>query len=58
MGARGSILLVDMVILAEVYQAGTVVHDSITNLTICEDLEVRWGNGGKGLKRMVSLLGW
>ena len=28
----------------------------ISNRTICEDLEVRWENGGKGLKRKVSLL--
>ena len=57
MGARWSMPLVDKVILAEDYQTGTAVLDSISNRAICEDLEVRWGNGGNGLKRKVSLLG-
>ena len=58
MGAHGSMPLVDEVILAVDYQTGTVVLDSISNRTICEDLEVCWGNGGKGLKLNVSMLGW
>ena len=57
-GARRSMLLVDEVILTEDYHAGTTVFDSISNRTICEELEVCWVNGGKGLKRGVSLLGW
>ena len=58
MGAHGSMPLMDEVILAEDNQSGTVVLDSILNRTICDDLEVRWGNGGKGSKLNVSLLGW
>ena len=57
-GASGSMPLVDEVILAEDYLTGTAVLDSISSRTICEDLEVLWGNVGKGLKRKVSLLGW
>ena len=40
----------DEVIIAEDYQTGTDVLDSISNRTICEDQEVHSGNGGKGLK--------
>ena len=58
MGARGSMPLVDEVILAEDYQAGIVVLDCISNRAIGEDLEVLRGSEGKGLKRKVSLLGW
>ena len=58
MGARGSMPLVDEVIIMEDYQTGTAVLDSISNRTICEILEVRRGGGGKGLKYKVSLLGW
>ena len=58
MGARGSMPLVDKVILAEDYQTGIAVLDSMSNRTICEDLEVRWWNGGNGLKQKFSLLGW
>ena len=58
MGAHGSMPLVDKVILAEDYQTGTAVLDTTANRTICEEVEVRWGNGGKGLKRKVSLLRW
>ena len=58
MGASGRMPLMDEVIVAEDYQAGTAVLDCILNRTICEDVEVCWGNGGKGLKRKVSLLGW
>ena len=58
MGARGGMSLMDDVILAEDYQTGTAIIDFVSNRTICEDLVVRWGNGGKGLKRKVYLLGW
>ena len=47
----------DEVILAEVYQTGTAVLDFMLNRTICDDLELRLGNGVKGLKQKVSLLG-
>ena len=58
MGARGSMPLMDEVILADDYQTGSDILYSTANRTICEDLEVRWGNGGNGMKRKVSLLGW
>ena len=58
MGARWSMPLIDEVILAEDYQTGTAVLDSISYRIICVDLVVSLGNGGKGLKRKVSLLGW
>ena len=58
MGAHGSMPHVDEIILAEDYQTGTAVLDSFSNRTICEDLEVRWEDGGKGMKKKVSLLGW
>ena len=58
MGACGSMPLVDEVTLVEDYQTGTTVLDSILNRTICDDLEVRWGNGGKALREKVSQLGW
>ena len=58
MGARGSMPLVGEVILAEDYQTGTAVLDSVLNRTIGEDVEVRWGSGCKLLKQKVSLLGW
>ena len=48
----GSMPLVDEVILAEDYQTGTAILYSISNRTICEDLEVRWWDEGKGTKRM------
>ena len=54
MGACENMPLMDEVILAEDYLAGTAVLNSILNRTICEDLEVHWGNGGKGSKRKVS----
>ena len=54
MSARRSMPLVSEAILAEDYQTGIAVLDSISNRTICEDLEVRCGNGGKGLKQKVS----
>ena len=54
MVVRGSMQFVDEVILAEDYQTGTAVQDSISSKTVCEDLEVRLGNGGKCLKRNVS----
>ena len=54
----GSMPLVDEVISTEDYQTGSTVLDSTSNRTICEDLEVRWGNGVNGLKGKVSLLGW
>ena len=57
-GARWSMPLVDEVILSEDYEIGTTILDCISNRTICEDLEVRLGNGGIGLKRKFSLLGW
>ena len=53
MGARWSMPLVDEVNLATDYQTGTTILDSIMNRAICEDLEVRWGNGGNGLKQKV-----
>ena len=37
------------VILNEDYQTSIVVLDSTAKGTICEDLEVCWGDGGKGL---------
>ena len=58
MVAHGSMPLMDEVILAEGYQNGTIFLDSIMNRTICEDLQVIRGNGGKGLKRKIALLGW
>ena len=54
MGAHGSMPLFDEVILAEDYQTGTAILDSISNRTICEDLEVRRGNGGKRLRQNLS----
>ena len=57
MGARGTMPLVDEVIMEEYYQTGTAILDSISNRTICEDLEVQWGNGCNGLKCKVSLMG-
>ena len=42
-GARGSMPLVEEVILTEDYQTGTAGHDCTSNRTICEDLDVRWG---------------
>ena len=56
MDARGSMPCVDEVILAEDYLTAYLI--SVSNRTICEDLEIRWRNGGKGLKQKVSLLGW
>ena len=56
MGARESMPIMDKVFLAENYQTGTAILDSTSNRTICEDLEVCWANGGKGLKQKVSLL--
>ena len=50
MGARGSMPIMDEVILAEDYQTGTAILDSSLNQAICEDVVVRWGDGGKGLK--------
>ena len=58
MGARGSTSLVDEVILTKEYQTCTTVFESTLNRTIGEDVEVRWEDVGKGLRRMVSLLGW
>ena len=58
MGARRRMPLVDEAIMEEDYQTGDADLDSISNRTMYEDLEVRWGNGGKGLKQNVSLLGW
>ena len=43
----------DVVILTEDYQTGTVVLDSTSSRTMCEDLEVRLGDGGKGLMQKV-----
>ena len=56
MGALGSMPLVDkpLMDLAEDYQTGTSILDSISNRTVCENVEVRWGNGGKDFKRKVS----
>ena len=48
MGARGSMPLVDEVILVEYYHRDTAVLDSILGRTICEDLGVRWRDVGKG----------
>ena len=53
MGARGSMPLVDEVILSEDYQADTTVLDSISNLTSCEDMKVCWGDGGEGCQEKV-----
>ena len=58
MGASGCMPLMDEFMLTEDYKAGTAVLDSTSNCAICEDLEVRWVDGGKGLKRKISLLGW
>ena len=44
MGALWNMPLMDDDILAEDFQAATAVLDSISNRTICEDFEVRWGN--------------
>ena len=48
----------DEEILTEDYQTGIAVLDFTSYRAICEDLEVRCGSGGKGLKRRVSLLRW
>ena len=58
MGARGSMPNIDEVTLTEDYQTGTAVLDFTSNRTFCEDLDVLWWDGGKCLKRKVSLLGW
>ena len=58
MGARGSMPLVDEVILNDDYQTGTTILDSTSNRSICEDLEVHWGGGSKSLKQNLSLHGW
>ena len=53
MGARGSMPLVDNVILAEDYQIGTAALDSISNRTVCVDLVISWG-----LRRKDFLMEW
>ena len=45
------LLRVDKVILTEDHYAGTVVFDSTSKRTIGENVEVWWGDGGKGLKQ-------
>ena len=46
------------VILAEDYQNGNAVLHSISNRTICEDLEDTGGMEARVRTRKVSLLGW
>ena len=57
MSARARMPLVGNVSLIEDYQTDTVLNSS-SNRTISDDLDVRCGEGGKGLKRKVSLLAW